>query len=229
MSDERDAYEEELREEDWQEETTLAPKSYAAPRPAVPAPTKKQLDMVLQAQLEPHPTSQEARDDPYSLERHVLLTVRPGEGGGEYANRRIVGWMRQIEQIGADALTEGDREQALKAYSDLTKMWQIQQTREDRKAEQERKNGPGGDLHLHNHNHTHSEIPDLSRVSTDQLSELASAFLNQASSAKRDPRRYMDQEETEAYEARRARTHTRDVTPRQIEEPEEGEGSWDEA
>jgi len=207
-----DAYSE---DEEQPEAQALAPKSYAAPRPSVPVPTKKQLELVLQAQLEPHPGSAAPLD---RLERHVLLTVRPGESGGEYANRRVVGWMREIERIGADALAEGDHAQALKAFGDLTRMWQVQQTRDDRKAEQAQKNGQGGDLHLHQHNHQHSEIPDLSRVPTDQLSDLAQAFLTQASSAKRDPRRRMDREEMQAYEAHRAR----DVTPRQSRTEEEG-------
>ena len=214
-----------------QQEFALTPKAYSAPRPAVPAPTKKELDMVLRAQLEPHPGS---NAEPLELERHVLLTVRPGEGGGEYANRRVVGWMREIERIGKDALDQGEYALGLRAFSDLTRMWQIQQTREQKNQQDQAKSG---DLHLHQHNHQHSEIPDLSRVPADQLSALTQAFAQQVDSAKRDPRRRMDQQEAQAYDAYRQRlpspaekAEVIDITPSQSEEPqEEGEREDDKA
>lgn len=167
--------------EDAGSELALTPKAYAAPRPATREPTKQELDFLLRAQLTPIPSSQDARRDPRDLEQHVLLTVRPGEQGSDYANRRIIGWMREIEQIGRDAKEDANLELSLKAYGDLARMWQLAQAREAKEKERAHKEqAKGGDLHMHQHVHQHSELPDLSRVPADQLFALADAFAKQA-------------------------------------------------
>lgn len=163
------------------DEIALTPSNYRAPRSltSLQPLTPEEEQAALRAALEPHPGRYAL---PAEREAHVAITVRPGDSATAYANRRAIGWMRELEGLVADA-DEEQLEFKRRALGDLLRLWHLGQVREDaaRKNATTPEAPPGGPahLHLHQHQHQHGEQPDLSRAPTEQLVDLARALAAQ--------------------------------------------------
>ncbi len=172
-----------------QDDVTLTPSLYRAPTPAQPDQlTPEETRALLAAMLAPYPSPEEQKADPQAVERHTVLTVRPGESGASYADRRVVSWMRALEKDIAESEPEKVEYRRL-ALGDLMRMWHLSQVREqgsakrDPAADQYPSHPAGaGELHMHYHRHSHEAIPDFSQTPSQQLADLARALEKQVHS-----------------------------------------------